>query len=62
MEMEESEDGESGSDSDGELALIVKRFNKFMKKKGQPRRGQSSRKMSSMIESVLSVGSRVILQ
>jgi hypothetical protein len=26
------------------MALFVKRFNKFMKKKGQPRRGQSSRR------------------
>jgi hypothetical protein len=39
IEKEESDDEESGSDSDGELALIVKRYNKFMKKKGQPKRG-----------------------
>jgi hypothetical protein len=44
IEKEESGDEESGSDSDGELTLVVKRFNKFMKKKGQPRRGQSSRR------------------
>jgi hypothetical protein len=45
IEKEESEDEGSGSGSDGELALIVKRFNNFMKKrKGQSRRGQSSRR------------------
>jgi hypothetical protein len=35
----------NGSESDEELALFVKKFNKFMKKnKGQPRRGQTSRR------------------
>jgi hypothetical protein len=47
IEKEESE-GEgngNGSESDEELALFVKKFNKFMrKKKGQPRRGQTSRR------------------
>jgi hypothetical protein len=45
IEKEESEDEGNGSESDEELALFVKKFNKFMrKKKGQPRRGQTSRK------------------
>jgi uncharacterized FlaG/YvyC family protein len=40
IEKEESEDEGNGSESDDELALFVKKFNKFMrKKKGQPRRG-----------------------
>jgi 6-phosphogluconolactonase/glucosamine-6-phosphate isomerase/deaminase len=45
IEKEESEDG-NGSESDEELALFVKKFNKFMKKKKkcQPRRDQTSRK------------------
>jgi hypothetical protein len=45
IEKEESEDEGNGSESDEELALFVKKFNKFMrKKKGQPRRGQTSRR------------------
>jgi hypothetical protein len=45
IEKEESEDEGSGSESDEELALIVKKFKKFMrKKKGQPRKGQTSRR------------------
>jgi hypothetical protein len=45
IEKEESEDEGNGSESDEELALFVNKFNKFMrKKKGQPRRGQTSRK------------------
>jgi hypothetical protein len=45
IENEESEDEGNGSESDEELALFVKKFNKFMrKKKGQPRRGQTSRR------------------
>jgi hypothetical protein len=38
IEKEESEDEGNGSESNEELALFVKKFNKFMrKKKGQPR-------------------------
>jgi hypothetical protein len=45
IEKEESDDEENGSESDEELALFVKKFNKFMKKKkGQPRKGQTSRR------------------
>jgi hypothetical protein len=45
IENEESDDGENGSETDEELALFVKKFNKFMKKKkGKFRRGQSSRR------------------
>jgi hypothetical protein len=45
IEKEESEDEGNGNESDGEFALFVKKFNKFMrKKKGQPRRGQTSRR------------------
>jgi hypothetical protein len=45
IEKEESEDEGNGSDSYEELALFVKKFNKFMrKKKGQTRRGQTSRR------------------
>jgi hypothetical protein len=45
IEKEESEDEGNRSESDEELALFVKKFNKFMrKKKGQPRRGQTSRR------------------
>jgi hypothetical protein len=45
IEKEESEGEGNGSESDEELALFVKKFNKFMrKKKGQPRRGQTSRR------------------
>jgi hypothetical protein len=45
IEKEESEDEGIGSESDEEVALFVKKFNKFMrKKKGQPRRGQTSRR------------------
>jgi hypothetical protein len=45
IEKEESEDEGNGSESDEELALFVKKFNKFMrKKKGQPRRGQTNRR------------------
>jgi hypothetical protein len=45
IEKEENDDEENGSESDEELALFVKKFNKLMKKKrGQFRRGQSSRK------------------
>ena len=43
IEKEKSEDEESESESDQEMTLFVKRFNKFMKK-GQSRRGQSSRR------------------
>jgi uncharacterized FlaG/YvyC family protein len=43
IEKEESDDEENGSESDEELALFVKKFSKFMEK-GQPRRGQSSRR------------------
>jgi hypothetical protein len=41
IEKEESDDEKSGSESDKEMALFV---NKFMKKKGQPRRDQFSRR------------------
>jgi hypothetical protein len=45
IEKEESEDEGNGSESDEELTLFVKKFNKFMrKKKGQPRRGQTLRR------------------
>jgi hypothetical protein len=45
IEKEESEDEGHGSKSDEELALFVKKFNKFMRrKKGQLRRGQTSRR------------------
>jgi hypothetical protein len=45
IEKEESEDEGNGSESDEELALFVKKFNKFLrKKKGQLRRGQTSRR------------------
>jgi hypothetical protein len=45
IEKEESEDKGNGSESNEELALFVKKFNKFMrKKKGQPRRSQTSRR------------------
>jgi uncharacterized FlaG/YvyC family protein len=44
IEKEESDDEKSGSESDKEMALFVKRLNKFMKKKGQPRRDQFSRR------------------
>jgi hypothetical protein len=45
IEKEESDDEENGSEGDEELALFVKKFNNFMKKKkGQSRRGQSSRR------------------
>jgi hypothetical protein len=41
-EKEESEDEGNGSESDEELALFVKKFKRFLrKKKGQPRRGQA---------------------
>jgi hypothetical protein len=54
--------GKSGSERDEEMALFVKRFNKFMKKKkGQPRREQSSRRNVLMIEIALSVGNPVTL-
>jgi hypothetical protein len=42
IKKEESEDEESNSKSDEDMALFVKRFNKIMKK-GQSRRGQSSK-------------------
>jgi hypothetical protein len=45
IEKEDSDDGENESESDGDMALFVKKFNKFMKmKRGQPRRGQTSRR------------------
>jgi DNA replication protein DnaD len=44
IDKEESDDEENGSESDEELDLFVKKFSKFMKKKGRPRRGQSSRR------------------
>jgi hypothetical protein len=45
IEKEDSDDEENESESDGDMALFVKKFNKFMKKKrGQPRRGQTSRR------------------
>lgn len=43
IKKEESKDEESNSKSDEDMALFVKRFNKIMKKKGQSRRGQSSK-------------------
>jgi hypothetical protein len=44
IEKEESDDEGNGSESDEELALFVKKFNKLMKKKkSQFRRGQSLR-------------------
>jgi hypothetical protein len=43
IQKEESEDEESKSKSDEDTTLFVKIFNKFMKKKGQSRRGQSSK-------------------
>jgi hypothetical protein len=62
IEKEESEDEGNGSESDEEFVLFVKKFNKFMrKKKGQPRRGQTSRRNVLMIENVLSVGNPVTL-
>jgi hypothetical protein len=62
IEKEESEDEGNRSESDEELALFVKKFNKFMrKKKGQPRRGQHQEEMLLMIENVLSVGNPVTL-
>jgi hypothetical protein len=60
IEREESEG--NGSESDEELALFVKKFNKFMsKKKGQPIRGQTSRRNAFNVENVLSVGNPVTL-
>jgi hypothetical protein len=48
IEKEESEDEGNGSENDEELALFVKKFNKFIwKKNGQPRRGQISRRNAS---------------
>jgi hypothetical protein len=45
LKKEDSDDEENESESDGYMALFVKKFNKFMKKKrGQPRRGQTSRR------------------
>jgi hypothetical protein len=44
IEKEESEDEGNGSESDEKLALFVKKFNKFIRKKGQPRMGQTSRR------------------
>jgi hypothetical protein len=45
IEKEDSDDEENESESDGDMALFVKKFNKFLKKKrGQPRRGQTSRR------------------
>jgi uncharacterized protein with ParB-like and HNH nuclease domain len=45
IEKEDSDDEENESESDGDMALFVKKFNKFMKmKRGQPRRGQTSRR------------------
>jgi uncharacterized membrane protein YukC len=45
IEKEESDGEGNGSESDEELDLFVKKFNKLMKKKkGQFRRGQSSRR------------------
>jgi hypothetical protein len=62
IEKEESEDEGNRSESDEEMALFVKKFNKFMrKKKGQPRRGQHQEEMLLMIENVLSVGNPVTL-
>jgi hypothetical protein len=45
IEKEDSDDEENESESDGDMALFVKKFNKVMKmKRGQPRRGQTSRR------------------
>jgi hypothetical protein len=45
IEKEDSDGEENESESDGDMTLFVKKFNKFMKKKrGQPRRGQTSRR------------------
>jgi hypothetical protein len=45
IEKEDSDDEENESESDGDMTLFVKKFNKFMKmKRGQPRRGQTSRR------------------
>jgi hypothetical protein len=45
IEKEDSNDEGNESESDGDMALFVKKFNKFMKmKRGQPRRGQTSRR------------------
>ena len=45
IEKEDSNDEENESESDGDMALFVRKFNKFMKmKRGQPRRGQTSRR------------------
>jgi hypothetical protein len=45
IEKEDINDEEYESESDGDMALFVRKFNKFMKmKRGQPRRGQTSRR------------------
>jgi hypothetical protein len=45
IEKEYSDDEENESESDGDMALFVNKFNKFMKmKRGQPRRGQTTRR------------------
>jgi hypothetical protein len=45
IEKEDSDEEENESESDGDMALFVKKFDKFMKmKRGQPRRGQTSRR------------------
>ena len=38
IEKEDSDDEENESESDRDMALFVKKFNKFMKKKRQPRK------------------------
>jgi hypothetical protein len=45
IEKEDIDDEENERESDGGMALFIKKFNKFMKKKwGEPRRGQTSRR------------------
>jgi hypothetical protein len=44
LKKEESDDEESESESDEEIVHFVKRSNKFIKKRSQLRRGQSSRR------------------
>jgi uncharacterized FlaG/YvyC family protein len=59
IKKEESEDG-NGSESDEELDLFVKKFNKFMKK-CQLEEAKHQEDMILMIKSVLSVGNLVTL-
>jgi uncharacterized FlaG/YvyC family protein len=62
IEKEESEDEGNGCESDEELALFVKKFNKFMRKRRVNLEGDKHQEeMLSMIENVLSVGNPVTL-